>query len=318
MFSYYDSSAYSMSSNNTYSTRNFEYSDNLGLIDVSNLDTSKCTKMNNMVQVISCYQFYGLNNFDTSNVTDMNGMFIGCGDDIINLSELEDWDVSNVTDMGSMFSAFSCLGEYCTFKMDKWDTSNLTNMREMFVESSFELIDLTTWDTSNVVDMRGLIGFNYAQNLTLKMGGNIDNVVEYDIFSIWDIDKNLSKFYYNSEHDYSKIISILPSDCEVIPFNPSEEGGGKIITFYIQDTSDDTIYQFECEEGMTWEEFVNSEYNPTTGICINFKVEFDRYIYFYHVLADDDMVEVMFDYINMISVYKNELIINEYSYSMSF
>lgn len=38
-------------------------------------------------------------------------------------------------------------------------------------------------------------------------------------------------------------------------FNPEEEINVNLITFYVVDTA------YQCEEGMTWEEFVNSEYN---------------------------------------------------------
>ena len=45
-------------------------------------------------------------------------------------------------------------------------------------------------------------------------------------------------------------------------FNP-EEINVNLITFYVVDTA------YQCEEGMTWEEFVNSEYNSEGLFQIN-------------------------------------------------
>lgn len=87
---------------------------------------------------------------------------------------------------------------------------------------------------------------------------------------------------FNNESEYQSFTEsadyITPNICAVkdgqggvkkdfVFFNPEEEIN--LITFYIGDTP------YQCEEGMTWEEFVNSEYN-SEGIfqldydCVNY------------------------------------------------
>lgn len=58
----------------------------------------------------------------------------------------------------------------------------------------------------------------------------------------------------------------IPSGWTVV--NDGEESGGNLITFTIDST------QYQAEEGMTWEEFVNSSYNDG-----KFRINFDQIIY---------------------------------------
>lgn len=75
---------------------------------------------------------------------------------------------------------------------------------------------------------------------------------------------------FNNESEYQSFTEsadyVTPNVCAVkdgqggvkkdfVFFNPEEEINVNLITFYVVDTS------YQCEEGMTWEEFVNSEYN---------------------------------------------------------
>ena len=74
---------------------------------------------------------------------------------------------------------------------------------------------------------------------------------------------------FNNESEYQSFTEsadyVTPNVCAVkdgqggvkkdfVFFNP-EEINVNLITFYVVDTA------YQCEEGMTWEEFINSEYN---------------------------------------------------------
>ena len=75
---------------------------------------------------------------------------------------------------------------------------------------------------------------------------------------------------FNNESEYQSFTEsadyVTPNVCAVkdgqgcgkndfVFFNPEEEINVNLITFYIGDTP------YQCEDGMTWEEFVNSKYN---------------------------------------------------------
>lgn len=83
---------------------------------------------------------------------------------------------------------------------------------------------------------------------------------------------------FNNESEYQSFTEsadyVTPNVCAVkdgqggvkkdfVFFNPEEEINVNLITFYVVDTS------YQCEEGMTWEEFVNSEYNSEGLFQIN-------------------------------------------------
>ena len=54
---------------------------------------------------------------------------------------------------------------------------------------------------------------------------------------------------------------------------PCHEGGVSIIEFTIANGSG-TSFTYQCEDGMTWEEFVNSDYNTNN----NFSLTSDGYV----------------------------------------
>ena len=82
---------------------------------------------------------------------------------------------------------------------------------------------------------------------------------------------------FNNESEYQSFTEsadyVTPNVCAVkdgqggvkkdfVFFNP-EEINVNLITFYVVDTA------YQCEEGMTWEDFVNSEYNSEGLFQIN-------------------------------------------------
>ena len=90
-----------------------------------------------------------LSALDTSEVTNMNNMFSGCGS-LLSL-DVSKFDTSNVTDMGSMFSGCNSL---TSLEVNKFDTSKVTAMYFMFDGCSrLTSLDVSSFDTSNVTDM---------------------------------------------------------------------------------------------------------------------------------------------------------------------
>lgn len=96
-------------------------------LDISWLDVSNITNMENMFGYCSNITTVDVSNWDTSNVTDMNSMFSSCNKLII--VDVSNWNTSNVTDMGSMFSG---CGKLTTLDISNWDTGNVTRSDYMF------------------------------------------------------------------------------------------------------------------------------------------------------------------------------------------
>lgn len=161
---------------------------NIKKIDVSNLNTSRVTRMNDMFSYSSELLELDLSNFNTENVTTMRGMFSGCrsllsivGLDNFNTSSVTDayrmfydcsklkelnlssFDTSSITNMNEMFYFCSSI-QNITFS-DRWDTSKVKNMSYMFAScSSLTQLDLSNWDVSSVSNFKCM--FYYCTNLS--------------------------------------------------------------------------------------------------------------------------------------------------------
>lgn len=142
----------------------------------------------------------------THNVTNMSSMFYSCQNATIDLS---DFDTSNAVYLVEAF-------RYCT-QLDsnlEFNLQNAENVFCMFFESNVENVVLNNvskiWDFSmmfsrcfnlNSVTMTGAI------NPNASFGGMFD-----DIYTE-------GTFYYDSQYDYSQIISQLPSTWKAVPIN---------------------------------------------------------------------------------------------------
>ena len=129
-------------------------------IDLSALDTSEVTSMDEMFAGCSSLTSLDVSNFDTSQVTDMFGMFNSCSR--LTSLDVSNFDTSQVTDMGDMFK--SCWG-LTSLDVSKFDTSKVTNMFGMFEYcSSLTSLDLSNFNTSKVTVMSAM--FNSCSSLT--------------------------------------------------------------------------------------------------------------------------------------------------------
>ena len=83
----------------------FYYQIDLATINLSNLNTSKVTNMNEMFRDCSSLTSINLSNFNTSKVTNMDGMFYRCSG--LTSIDLSNFDTTKVTKMDSMF--YNCI-----------------------------------------------------------------------------------------------------------------------------------------------------------------------------------------------------------------
>lgn len=115
-------------------------------LDISWLDVSNITNMENMFFYCSNITTVDVSNWDTSNVTDMSSMFSDCRN--LTTLDVSSWNTSNVTDMKSMF--LSC-NKLITVDVSNWNTSNVTDMGYMFSGcGKLTTLDISNWDTGNV------------------------------------------------------------------------------------------------------------------------------------------------------------------------
>ena len=155
----------------------FLFSDcsSLKSLDLSLVDTTMVTSMNNLFE--KCYSlisldlsnwetyrvksiisiFYDcksltsldLSNFDTSSVTNMYNAFFNCIE--LTSIDLSKFDTSLVEDMNSMF--YGCIS-LKALNLSRFNTLKVNNMKSMFFNChNLESLDLSNFNTNNVVSM---------------------------------------------------------------------------------------------------------------------------------------------------------------------
>ncbi|EHZ7968107.1 BspA family leucine-rich repeat surface protein [Listeria monocytogenes] len=138
----------------------FGYANKLTELDVSGLDTSAVTNMQNMFQYCRALEELDVSHFDTSSVTTMRGMFQYC--ELLDKLDVSNWDTSSVTTMQSMFDECNSLE---ILDVSNWETSSVTNMLSMFRYcTSLKELAVSNWETSSVTTM----GVQFAYCTSLK------------------------------------------------------------------------------------------------------------------------------------------------------
>ena len=128
---------------------------NLTSIDLTWLDTTYITTMQEMFAGCESLQTIEFGDFNTSKVTNMSGMFEGCRS--LTALEVATWDTGNVTYMNYMFKWNESL---TTLDLSGWDTSNVETMAGMFYGChAIEFINLDDWNTSNVTSMHEMFAW---------------------------------------------------------------------------------------------------------------------------------------------------------------
>ena len=236
-------------------------------LDVSNFDTSNVTNMGSMFN----YSGYtnpnftlDVSNFDTSNVTNMGSMFkdTGYNSTVLQL-DVSGFDTSNVTSMNYMFDNTGYNSTVLQLDVSKFNTSKVTSMVSMFSNTGYTnpnfTLDVSKFDTSNVTRMENMFsntGYNSTKlNTTITIRKVITNPRYYSNIFNGVATKEGSKITVNYTSETSdlvdKMIATKSSTSNVVKgYNESS-----VISFTIDGAT------YNAYEGMTWGQWVDSEYN---------------------------------------------------------
>ena len=139
--------------------------------NISNFDTSKVTTMANMFNATRGVTSLDLSNFDTSNVTNMRWMFAYMSD--LTSLNISNFNTSKVTNMASMFAG---LGNITSLNLSSFDTSNVEDMSYMFEHiGNITSLDLSSFDVSKVKTMKYMLSYTTRLvNLNVSSFGTSD------------------------------------------------------------------------------------------------------------------------------------------------
>ena len=220
----------------------FRYSNVISL-NLSNLDTSNVTNMQQMFQRCENLQTLDLSTFDTFNVTSMEAMFSLCGKleqlnisnfnttNVVNMEamfqkclslkhlDLSNFDTRNVISMSAMFNGCSNL---LYLDVSSFNTSKVENMHYMFAFcKSLNSLDVSSFNTSNVIDMSGIFGecksleILNLNNFDTSKVTNIDYMFNGTI-NLKTVNMNKANFSKVTTHTYtfseSGVTSIIVKD----------------------------------------------------------------------------------------------------------
>ncbi len=138
-----------------------------GNIDLTNLNTSKVTRMGYMFSECDVSKItWG--DFDTRNVTSMYAMFRDVKGDRLDLSAIAHFDTSNVTDMGYMFRESGL----CDIVLgNNFDTSSVIDMSYMFSNcKNITGLDLSSFTSANNLNVGYM--FSGCENLYYVLVGS--------------------------------------------------------------------------------------------------------------------------------------------------
>ena len=147
-----------------------------------------------------------LSSVDTSNVTDMSCMLNGC--EYLQVINFGDMNTSNVTSMSGIF--YNCY-DLENIDVSNFDTSKVTDMGGMFYGcSSLQELDLSNFNTSKVTDMSGMFyGCRSLQSLDLRPLNTSEvtnmNGMFFDCSSLQSLD--LSNFNTSKVTDMNRMFN---------------------------------------------------------------------------------------------------------------
>ena len=144
-------------------------------IDVTLLDTKRCTEMSNMFQNCTA-NIIGLNKLNTSNVLNMREMFENSQATTLDLSN---FDTHCVVDMTSMFD--NCQAEI--LDLSSFNTARVHSMCGMFRNSKARVINVSSFNTNNVNNMQEMFEGCAVENLDLRGFNTIRVTVMDEMFA---------------------------------------------------------------------------------------------------------------------------------------
>ena len=203
--------------------------------------------------------------FNTSKITTMENMFSGAGYSsttfILDLGDK--FDTSKVANMSSMFLSTGYSSTIFTLDLgDKFNTSEVTNMRNMFSKTGYSSTVFTLdlgdkFYTSKVTDMSSMFSDTGYSSTKLNISITIKNPNTTRYTSMFNnvATKTGSKITVNYTSETSdlvdKMIATKSSTSNVVKgYNESS-----VISFTIDGAT------YNAYEGMTWGQWVDSEYN---------------------------------------------------------
>ena len=154
---------------------------NATTVDLTNIDVSKVTSLNNLFYKNINLTYINASNWDTSNITSLAFTFASM--DNLESVDFADWDVSNVT---TFFAMFDACRKIENIDVSKWDTSSAINMGWMFNGNNLKHLDVSNFNTSKVTNMFAM--FSSSNSLTQLDISNFDtsNVLDFGrTFSYW-------------------------------------------------------------------------------------------------------------------------------------
>lgn len=176
-------------------------------IDVSTFKTENVTSMASMFYKCSQLTNLDLSSFDTKNVQDMSGMF-WLSSKLVSL-DLSGFDTSSLTMMYNLFHTCSSL-QSITFG-EKWDVDAVDDMSYVFYKcATLKEIDISSWNTAAATNMGRMFGECTAlTSIKFGDGWNTSNVTTMtQMFykdgklsldcSGWNVSKVTSKSSFNT------------------------------------------------------------------------------------------------------------------------
>ena len=173
-----------------------EEHDVLRLVDLSNIDTSSVTTMQNMFDYRKNLKTIVFGNFSTKSLTNVAAMF-GDNKSLESIDFPKEATFEKVQNFASMFTGCSGLKN---LDVSNWNTSSCTDMGFMFYEcSSLKEIDVSNWDVSKVADFDHFAAHanlkrkgieNWKTTSATSMNALFHNCAEEELdLSGWDVSK---------------------------------------------------------------------------------------------------------------------------------
>lgn len=128
--------------------------------------------------------------------------------------DMNQWDWSDIYDWSDMFNSCNKL-ENITFPTNQ--KIKVLDATWMFYGTKCKEYDLTSFDFSECFSMKEM--FRSSSITILRMAGSVDKLEDTTQMFFGRINSTENGyFYYDSRYDYSKIIEVLPSNWEAIPY----------------------------------------------------------------------------------------------------
>ena len=164
------------------------------LIDVSNVDTSRVTRMDDMLDCCNhLITLKGIENFNTSACTDMGHMFFNCHS--LTSLDVSHFDTSKVTAMSSMFRECN---KVPVLNVSGFNTNSVTSMFYTFFGCNVvTALDVSKWVTNKVTDFCGMFG--WCQKLESLDVSNFDLGIATDISNMFLQCQSLTNLIFGSK-----------------------------------------------------------------------------------------------------------------------